>query len=113
MAEPARRQKELKGPDKVAALLLAMGKPAASRILRHFDEAEVATIAASASSLGMVPGPTLDEIVNEFAQRCQAGSDLEGSAGEVEKLLSGVLPADKLLEIMSQVRGQSYQAVWP
>jgi len=115
MAEPARqgRKKELRGPDKVAALLLAMGKPAASRLLRHFDEAEVAAIAESAAGLGVVPSTMLDEIVNEFAERCQTGSNLEGSASEVEKLLSGVVPADKLLEIMSQVRGQSYQAVWP
>lgn len=115
MAEALRhgKKKELRGPDKVAALLLAMGKPAASRLLRHFDEEEVAAIAESAASLGIVPGPMLDDIVNEFAQRCQTGSNLEGSAGEIEKLLSGVIPADKLLEIMSQVRGQSYQAVWP
>lgn len=115
MAEPARqgRPKELKGPEKVAALLLAMGKPAASRILRHFDETEVATIAESASRLGMIPSDLLDEIVNEFAQRCQSGSNLEGSVSEVEKLLTGVLPSDKVLEIMSQLRGQSYQAVWP
>lgn len=116
MAEPVQRQAQIqnmRGPDKVAALLLAMGKPAASRLLRHFDEAEVAVIATSASKLGVVPGQILDDIVNEFAQRCQTGSNLEGSANEIEKLLSGVIPADKLLEIMAQVRGQSYQAVWP
>lgn len=115
MAELNRQaiKRELRGPEKVAALLLAMGKPAASRLLKHFDESEVAMIAASAAKLGMVPGPVLDDIVNEFSQRCQTGSNLEGSAGEIEKLLSGVIPADKLLEIMSQVRGQSYQAVWP
>lgn len=115
MAEPARqtRKKDLRGPDKVAALLLAMGKPAAARLLRHFDETEVAQIAESASGLGVIPSQMLDDIVNEFAARCQTGSNLEGSASEIEKLLSGVIPADKLLEIMSQVRGQSYQAVWP
>ncbi len=117
MAEPHSQHqaitRKLRGPDKVAALLLAMGKPAASRLLKHFDESEVALIAQSASELGMVPGPVLDDIVNEFSQRCQTGSNLEGSAQEIEKLLSGVIPSDKLLEIMSQVRGQSHQAVWP
>lgn len=116
MADPTPRQsvsKTLRGPDKVAALLLAMGKTSAGRLLKHFDEDELKTIAVSASTLGVIPGPMLDDIVNEFSQRCQTGSALEGSAIEVEKLLSGVLPADKLVEIMSQVRGQHHQAVWP
>lgn len=103
----------LRGPEKVAALLLAMGKTAAGKLLKHFDEDELKLIAASAAKLGMVPGSMLDDIVNEFSLRCQAGSNLEGNAGEIEKLLSGIVPADKLLEIMSQVRGQSHQAVWP
>lgn len=116
MAEPRKRQLQIgdmRPPEKVAALLLAMGKPAASRILKHFDETEVAAIAGAASKLGMVPGPVLEEIVSEFAIRCQSGSNLEGTELEIERLLSGVIPADKLLEIMSQVRGQSHQAVWP
>ena len=106
-------KKNLRGPDKVAALLLAMGKPAASRLLKYFDDAEVASIAASASRLGIISAPVLDHIVNEFVQSCDAGRELEGSAGEIEKLLSGVIPADQLLDIMSQVRGQRHRAVWP
>jgi flagellar motor switch protein FliG len=116
MSEASARQsvaRTLRGPDKVAALLLAMGKQAAGRLLKHFDEDELKIIATSAAKLGMVPSPMLEDIVDEFSQRCQMGSNLEGSALEIEKLLSGVIPADKLLEIMSQVRGQSHQAVWP
>ena len=97
----------------MAALLLAMGKPAASRLLKHFDENDVASIAESASQLGIIPGATLNDIVNEFEQSCRSGRDLEGGPNEIEKLLSGIIPADQLFESMSQVRGQSYQAVWP
>jgi flagellar motor switch protein FliG len=106
-------KKKLGGPDKVAALLLAMGKPSASRLLKYFDDAEVASIAASASTIGIISAPVLDLIINEFVQSCDAGREVEGGAGEIEKLLTGVIPADQLLDIMSQVRGQNHRAVWP
>ena len=44
----------LSGPEKVAALLLAMGKPLASRLLKHFDPAELKIITRSAAALGAV-----------------------------------------------------------
>jgi flagellar motor switch protein FliG len=107
------RKKDLRGPEKVAALLLAVGKPAASRLLKHFNDVEVALIAAAASTLGIVAAPVLNAIIDEFSQSCSAGEELEGGATRIEELLSGVIPADQVLDIMSQVRGQNHRAVWP
>ena len=107
------RKKDLRGPEKVAAVLLAVSKPAASRLLKHFNDVEVALIAAAASTLGIVAAPVLNAIIDEFAQSCSAGEELEGGATKIEELLSGVIPADQLLDIMSQVRGQNHRAVWP
>lgn len=108
--EPLRK---LSGRDKVAALLLAMGKPLASRILKHFDEHEIRALVKSASELGTVPRPVLDNVIDEFTAKIGEGSDLEGTAGEAEQLLQGILPADQLAELMADIRGEDKRSVWP
>ena len=45
--------RSLSGSEKVAALLLVMGKPLASRLLGHFDAGELKVITRSAAALGM------------------------------------------------------------
>ena len=50
-------RKQLNGPEKVAALLLAMGKPLASRLLKHFDQDELRQVTRSIADLGVVPMP--------------------------------------------------------
>ncbi len=103
----------LEGANRVAALLLAMGKPAASRVLRHFDAAELKEIARVASGLGAVAASDLEVAIEDFARQFAHGVSLLGTAQEVEKLLVGVLPEDQLSEIMSDVLGhKTTNSVW-
>lgn len=105
--------RRLGGSEKVAALLLAMGKPLAAKVLRYFDEEEIKHVARSASDLGTVPKAIVDDLVKELIKGVATGSDLQGSAGEAEQLLSGVMTPEQVAEIMSDVRGASKEAVWP
>jgi flagellar motor switch protein FliG len=105
-------QIELTGPKKVAALLLSMDKKIASRLLKHFDEDDIKLIAQTATDLGSVSKSTLDTLVEEFANSLRNGGDLLATANEVEQLLSGVVSADQIAEIMSQVRSKSLQSIW-
>ena len=102
----------LNGPEKVAALLLAMGKPLASRLLKHFDPGELKIITRSAAALGAVPISALEALVEELAQQFSRGVDLRGTAAEVEHLLGGVLPPEQVAEIMSDVLGNSNSSTW-
>src|SRR5882724_10563216 len=104
LAVPAPRS--LQGADRVAALLLAMGKPAASRLLKHFDSAELKEIARAASALGTIPAPALEVVIEEFADQFAEGMSLIGTAQEVEKLLTGILPIEQISEVMSDVLNQ-------
>ena len=105
-------ERPLSGPEKVAALLLAMGKPLASRLLKHFDPAELKLITRSAAALGAVPMSALEELVEELAQQFSRGVDLRGTAASVEHLLGGVLPPEQVAEIMSDVLGNSNSSTW-
>lgn len=105
--------KKLTGREKAAALLLAMGKPLASRVLKYFEEEEIKAVAESAAKLGVVPRPILNNIIQEFTQKVGSGTDLHTTLNEVEALLKGVLPPERLAEILQDLRGVDKRAVWP
>src|ERR1044072_245099 len=98
-SEPA--PEKLRGPKKVAALLLSMDRHVATRLLKHFDEDDIKLIAQTATDLGAVNKTTLDELIEEFAMSLRTGGDLLATADEVEALLSGVVPPEQIAEIMS------------
>ena len=102
----------LKGSEKVAALLLVMGKPLASRLLGHFDPTELKAITRSAAQLGSVPIDVLEELVEEFAGQFATAGELLGSFDQAENLLTGVLPPEQVADIMSDVRGSSNGSTW-
>jgi flagellar motor switch protein FliG len=104
--------KVLRGPDKVAALLLAMGKPLAGRLLRHFDPDELKLITRSVAGLGTIQVHSLEGVIEEFAGQFLNGIDLMGSAAEVEQLLAGVLSPAQIAELMSDVTDGATQPMW-
>ena len=104
--------RHLKGSDKVAALLLAMGKPVAGRLLKHFDPLELRQITKSASGLGAVSTPVLEALVEEFSAHFSNGLDLLGNAGEAEQLLTGAFPPEQVADILSDVLGSSNSGMW-
>jgi flagellar motor switch protein FliG len=109
ISTPSRR---LKGSDKVAALLLAMGKPVAGRLLKHFDPLELRKITLSAAELGAVQAPVLEALVEEFCAHFSNGVDLLGNAGEAELLLTGAFPPEQVADILSDVLGSSNSGMW-
>jgi len=109
---PAKAAPKLAGVTKVAALLLAMDKRLASRLLKHFDEDDIKLIAQTATDLGTIPKASLDELIEEFASHLKSGGDLMATADEVEELLMGVVAPEQISEIMSQVRSKSLQSIW-
>ncbi len=104
--------RSLRGPEKVAALLLAMGKPLAGRLLKHFDTGELKQITRSVAELGVVAVPALEALVEEFAGQFMSGVDLRGSPDEVAELLDGALSPEEIADVMSDVTGNSNAAMW-
>lgn len=104
--------KALNGPQRTAALLLFMGKPLASRLLKQFDSEELKLISRSVAELGTVPVPSLEALVEEFAGQFANGADLLGSPDKVEQMLDGVLPPDQIADVMSDVTGNSNHLLW-
>jgi flagellar motor switch protein FliG len=100
------------GAEKAAALLLAMGKPLAARLLKRFDHIELRLITRAAAHLGAISTEALETLIEEFTDGFTAGADLLGNAGEAEQLLNGALPPEQVADILSDVLGSSNSGLW-
>jgi flagellar motor switch protein FliG len=110
---PASAKRVLTGRDKAAALLLAMGKPFATRVLKHFEEDEIKTVAESAVNLGTVPRRMLDDLIAEFTAKVDDGTDLHATTSEVEQLLTGLVPPEAISKMLADLHGSGdTRAVW-
>lgn len=110
---PATPKRILSGRDKAAALLLAMGKPFATRVLKHFEEDEIKSVAESAVGLGTVPRKMIDDLITDFTAKIDDGTDLHATANEVEQLLTGLVPPEAIAKMLEDLQGGgNTRAVW-
>ena len=102
----------LDGPERVAAILLTMGKEAAARLMKHFQPDEIKLITRSVAELPQVPAPQIRSLIEEFATHFAAGASLITTSGEVERMLTGILPKEQIDEIMGDIQGNPERSIW-
>lgn len=111
LAGPSSRP--LAGAEKVAAILLALDRDVAQRLLSHFDQIELRRIAKVAANLGTVPAAVMESLIDEMiSQLSMEGADLVGTIGQAESLLTGVVPEEQVAEIMCDLLGKSNEHFW-
>ncbi len=106
------KSRPLHGSDKVAALLMTMGAPVANRILKHFDAEEIKLVTRSIAELKPVSSTQIEGIIEDFANHFVSGANLVGTAADVERLLTGVLPPEQITEIMNELLGAANHSIW-
>lgn len=100
--------------DKAAAVLLAMGKPIAGKLLKFFTQSELQAIIASAQSLRSIPPHELEILVNEFEDLFTEGAGLMDNAKAIEGILEEGLSPDEVDGLLGRrTTFQSYEAnIW-
>ncbi|HET7411947.1 MAG TPA: flagellar motor switch protein FliG, partial [Pararhizobium sp.] len=88
--------KPLSRPEKAAAILLAMGKPVAGKLLKFFEQAELQKIIAHAQVLRSVPPDELEKLVAEFEELFTEGAGLMDNARVMEGILEEGLTPDEV-----------------
>lgn len=86
----------LSGPEKVAVLLLALGRPRAAKLLRLFDPDDLKVLTQLAGDLQPIGASDLETLVEEFAQKFASGINFVGTEKEVKSLLSDVMIDDPM-----------------
>ena len=86
----------LSRPQKAAAILIAMGKPVAGKLLKFFAPSELQTIISSAQSLRSIPPNELEEVVSEFEDLFTEGAGLMDNAQAMQGILQEGLEPEEL-----------------
>jgi flagellar motor switch protein FliG len=98
---------DLDGARKAAIVLLALGKEAATDVIKGLEESEVEKIASEMARIGTVPHEVQERALAEFTGAMTSGSG--AGAGGVERateLLESALGKSRASEIVTKVRRQ-------
>jgi flagellar motor switch protein FliG len=104
-------------PQKAAAILVAMGKPAASRLLKFFKQDELKALIEGARLLRTIPQADLERIVAEFEAEFTEGAGLLDSADRMDTILNESLSPEEMSAIMGDRKFEPVQEgpppIWP
>jgi flagellar motor switch protein FliG len=106
------RGNDLPGPDKAAALMLALGEEYGKPIWESLAEDEVKELSNAMSSLGRIDAKIVEDLFVDFAEQISSVGSLTGSFENTERLLSRVLPDDRVNQIMDEIRGPAGRTMW-
>src|SRR5450631_2732466 len=118
MAELASRpqvnagKRRLKGPERAAVLMLALGEQYGGPIFSMLGDDELREISIVMSSLGIVEADVVEDLLLEFVSRMSASGALMGNFDATERLLQQYLPSERVTGIMDEIRGPAGRNMW-
>jgi flagellar motor switch protein FliG len=102
----------LKGPQRAAILMLALGEQYGGKIWALLDDDEVRELSMAMSTLGTIDAEVVEGLLLEFVSRMSASGALMGTFDGTERLLQQYLPADRVSGIMDEIRGPAGRNMW-
>jgi flagellar motor switch protein FliG len=105
-------RRKLKGPEKAAVLMLALGEQYGAKIFALLDDDELREISTVMSALGAIDAEIVEELLLEFVSRMSASGALLGSYDVAERLLKQYLPQERVGGIMDDIRGPAGRNMW-
>ncbi|MBI5815797.1 MAG: flagellar motor switch protein FliG [Nitrospinae bacterium] len=98
-------KKSLSGPEKAAALLIAVGDEIASKVLSEMEESEIHKISTYMSGMTSVSNELVGNIMEEFVDISESGKGgyVTGGRDYLKKLLESTLDPKKVTEIMERI----------
>lgn len=103
---------DISGPDKAAALMLALGDEYGRPIWELLAEDEIKELSNAMSSLGRIDAKIVEELFLDFAAQISSVGSLTGTYDNTERLLSKVMPEDRVMQIMDEIRGPAGRTMW-
>jgi flagellar motor switch protein FliG len=105
-------------PQKAAAILVAMGKQSASRLLKFFKQEELRALVDAARVLRTIPQSELERIVAEFEAEFAEGAGLLDSGDTMETIINESFSQEEMnavmgVETVEEGIIEPSQPVWP
>jgi flagellar motor switch protein FliG len=107
----ATRLNALSGPEKVAIIMLAVGKDHAGRLIEKLEEEEQRDVVRAMATMGLVSAEMVERLLLNFVERLDHPS-VFGSLAQAEQILLQVMAPDKARSIIDELRGPAGRNTW-
>src|SRR5919198_310392 len=97
--------RDLTGPERAAVLMLALGEQHGEKVWKLLDDDELRQISIVMSNLGTIQAEEVENLLRQFVGRLSASGALMGNFDATERLLQQYLPAERVANIMEEIRG--------
>ncbi len=104
--------RQLTGAERSAVLLLSLGEEHSTKLWQMMDEEEVKEVSQVMSNLGSVSAGVVEKLMVEFVSQMSGTGSLMGSYESTERLIARFMPADKVSQIMEEIRGPAGRTMW-
>jgi flagellar motor switch protein FliG len=102
----------LKGAERAAILMLALGEEYGAEIWKQLDDDEIRAISMAMSNLGTIDAEVVENLLVEFVSQMSATGALMGNFDSTERILTQFLPKDRVGAIMEEIRGPAGRTMW-
>ncbi len=102
----------LTGPQKAAALILALGEEHAAPLFARMHEDEIRDVSVAMATLGTMPAAEVEMLLEEFSRALGQTGSLIGSFESTERMLLKTLPRERVHQIMEEIRGPAGRTMW-
>ena len=103
---------KLSGPEKAAIFMMAIGEENAGSLFAIMDDEEIRELSQTMSNLGAVNATIVERLFMEFADQLSGTGSLVGTFNSTERLLMNALPADRVGQVMEEIRGPAGRTMW-
>ena len=116
MSKPVKAMKEdvrsLTGAERAAIIMLSLGEDHSAKIWQMMDEEEIKEISQVMSNLGTVSSTLIEKLLVDFVSQMSGTGSLMGTYESTERLLTSILPSEKVGTIMEEIRGPAGRTMW-
>ncbi|MGC9954023.1 MAG: flagellar motor switch protein FliG [Rhizomicrobium sp.] len=104
--------RSLSGAERTAILMLSLGEEHSAKIWQMLDEDEIKEISQIMSNLGTVSSNVVEKLLVEFVSQMSGTGSLMGSYEATERIISRIMPQEKVSQIMEEIRGPAGRTMW-
>ncbi|GGC56802.1 flagellar motor switch protein FliG [Siccirubricoccus deserti] len=102
----------LTGPQKAAAVMLALGEDHAATLFSKMHQDEIRDLSQAMAMLGTIAAEQIEQLCREFGEQLGRTGALTGTFESTERLLLKTLPQDRVNQIMDEIRGPAGRTMW-
>jgi flagellar motor switch protein FliG len=104
--------RQLTGAERSAILMLALGEEHSAKLWQMLDDDEIKEVSQIMSNLGTVSSALVEKLLIDFVGQLSGTGSLMGSYESTERLLTRLMPPERVGAIMEEIRGPAGRTMW-